>query len=123
MCDIRANENAKTQKSQVVLASALAECFLKKMRKSNYIRYEDGADNFTLAKDEEEDDAGSMAVGGSTPVVGGEGSSSLLAPLKKPDPKLERRLEKIRDLVLFRYGSTGVYDAIKKAVTMRGTTH
>lgn len=30
------------------------------------------------------------------------------------------RLEKIRDLVLFRYGATGVQDAIKKAVEIKG---
>jgi ribosome-binding ATPase YchF (GTP1/OBG family) len=29
-------------------------------------------------------------------------------------------LEKIRDLVLFRYGATGVQDAIKKAVEVKG---
>lgn len=59
-----------------MLASALAECFLKKMRKSNYIRYEDGADNFDLAKDE---------VDQPPP----EGAT----PLKQADPKLERRYD------------------------------
>ncbi len=30
------------------------------------------------------------------------------------------RLEKIRDMVLFRYGSTGIQEAIKKAVSVKG---
>jgi len=93
----------KYGESRVVLASALGECFLKKMRKSGFIRYEDGASDFTTLKDEVDD----------PPPQG-------TPPLKTLDPKLEKRLEKLRDLVLFRHGSTGVQDAIKKAVSTRG---
>ena len=33
------------------MASALAECFLKKMRKANMVLYEDGGSDFTTTKD------------------------------------------------------------------------
>lgn len=36
--------------------------------------------------------------------------------MKPLDDKLKNRLEKVQDLVLFRYGSTGVQEAIKRAV-------
>lgn len=60
------------------------------------IRYTEGSETFATAEDEED--------------------SSDDTPLKKLDEKTKARLEKVRDLVLFRYGSTGVQDAIKKAV-------
>jgi ribosome-binding ATPase YchF (GTP1/OBG family) len=40
--------------------------------------------------------------------------------LKSADAQLKSRLDKIKDMVLFRYGSTGVADAIKKAVEVKG---
>jgi len=58
----------------VVLSSALGECFLKKMRKSGYIRYEDGAGDFATAKDDLE-------------YPPPEGTP----PLKTLDPKIEKR--------------------------------
>jgi hypothetical protein len=33
---------------------------------------------------------------------------------------MRNRLDKIKDMVLLRYGSTGVQEAIKKAVNMKG---
>jgi hypothetical protein len=35
----------------IILASALAECFLKKMRKANIILYEENGSDFTTTKD------------------------------------------------------------------------
>ena len=35
------------------------------------------------------------------------------------DDKLKNRLEKIRDMILLRYGTTGVQDSIKRAVEQR----
>jgi len=84
----------KYDMENIVLTSALAECFLKKMEKDGYIRYISGSDNFTLAEDEELEKTS----------------------LKIADAKIKQRLEKIRDLILFRYGTTGVADVIKKAV-------
>ncbi|KAI8319225.1 GTP-binding protein [Martensiomyces pterosporus] len=82
----------------VVLTSALGECFLRKMDKQGYIKYETGADDFAT-KDED------------------AGDELHLKPL---DEKVRRRLENIRDLVLFRYGSTGVQDVIVRAVEVLG---
>jgi len=39
--------------------------------------------------------------------------------MKPLDDKLRNRLEKVKDLVLFRYGSTGVVEAINRAVEMK----
>eukprot|EP00744_Colponema_vietnamica_P012867 GILI01018048.1.p1 GENE.GILI01018048.1~~GILI01018048.1.p1 ORF type:complete len:189 (-),score=15.14 GILI01018048.1:33-566(-) len=89
----------KYDPEKVVLASALAECFLKKMRSQGFIQYEDGADSFLLAED------------------GGKQSNGQLC--KNVDDKVRGRLEKIIDMVLFRHGSTGVHKAIKKAVELR----
>ncbi|KAJ2002710.1 hypothetical protein GGI04_002386 [Coemansia thaxteri] len=80
----------------IVLTSALAECFLRKMHAQSFIRYETGSDDFETCEN--------AATGG----------------LKPLDEKTSRRLETIRDLVLFRYGSTGVQDAIVRAVESLG---
>lgn len=77
------------------------ECFLKKLRKDGYIRYTEGSEFFDTAEDE------------TNPPEG-------LPPLKPLDAKTKARLEKVKDLVLFRYGSTGVKDAISRAVESRG---
>ncbi|KAJ2744085.1 hypothetical protein GGI20_003256 [Coemansia sp. BCRC 34301] len=75
---------------RIVLTSALAECFLRKMAKQGFVHYDPGSDDF--------------AVGDKQPL----------------DEKTQRRLDTIRDLVLFRYGSTGVQDAIVRAVDALG---
>jgi ribosome-binding ATPase YchF (GTP1/OBG family) len=77
---------------KVVLSSALAEIFLRKMQKDGFIKYIEGSDTITTAEDD---------------------PSLNLKPL---DEKTKARLEKVKDLVLFRYGSTGIQDAISKAV-------
>jgi ribosome-binding ATPase len=64
----------------LVPTSALAECFLKKMRSQNFIIYADGGDTFLTSED------------------GGEA-----AGLKVLDDKTKKRLENVKDLVLFRY--------------------
>ncbi|KAJ2723148.1 hypothetical protein GGI07_002851 [Coemansia sp. Benny D115] len=79
----------------IVLTSALAECFLRKMQKQSYIEYETGKDDFYVKED---------------------GRPSL----KPVDDKVRRRLENIRDLVLFRYGSTGVQETLVRAVETLG---
>ncbi|KYQ89304.1 hypothetical protein DLAC_09963 [Tieghemostelium lacteum] len=77
----------------MIPSSALAECFLKKMKTQNYVKYKEGDDNFLL-NDED-------------------------PTLKQCDEKLQGRLEKLRDLVLYRYGSTGIQQAIKSAVELK----
>ncbi|EGG24944.1 hypothetical protein DFA_03189 [Cavenderia fasciculata] len=78
---------------KMIPTSALAEIFLRKMKSQNYINYKEGDDNFD--------------------------TNETLSTLKKCDEKLFSRLEKLRDLVLFRYGSTGVQETIKAAVELK----
>lgn len=85
------------------VSSAAAECFLKAAAKQQFIRYEPGSMFYsTLADGDEYADETSKA----------------LPPLKPVDKKLTKRLERISDMVLFRYGSTGVRAAINAAVEL-----
>eukprot|EP01117_Protostelium_nocturnum_P009887 TRINITY_DN3522_c0_g1_i5.p1 TRINITY_DN3522_c0_g1~~TRINITY_DN3522_c0_g1_i5.p1 ORF type:complete len:255 (-),score=24.87 TRINITY_DN3522_c0_g1_i5:395-1159(-) len=84
----------KYSPDNIVCTSALAECFLRKMAKEGYIKYTEGSEFFDTFEDE------------------GNGEKKL----RQADEKIMGRLEKVRDMVLFRYGSTGVQSAIKKAV-------
>ncbi|KAF2073642.1 hypothetical protein CYY_005061 [Polysphondylium violaceum] len=77
----------------MIPTSALAECFLKKMRQQGYIQYKEGDDNFY--------------------------TSDTVSTLKVCDEKVKGRLDKLQDLVLFRYGGTGVQLAIKTAVELK----
>jgi len=79
----------------IVPCSALAECFLKKLKQQRFIQYNEGTDDVKTSEDEDLDPA---------------------QPLIPLDDKNMARLEKIRDLVLFRYGSTGVQAAINLAI-------
>ena len=96
----------------VVLCSAGAEIYLRKMKKQGYIRYGINDDNFVTA-DEDQEEIGS-----------GSGSSSsegaAKAPLKPLDDANRQRLNKIRDMLMFRYGGTGVHSAINLAVEHLG---
>lgn len=76
-----------------VLCSAISEVFLRKLVKQNYIKYEQG----TEFVDTNEDGFPELAV---------------------LDPKLKERVETVRDLVLYRFGSTGVEQALTSAIEM-----
>ncbi|KAJ1856248.1 hypothetical protein GGH12_002786 [Coemansia sp. RSA 1822] len=91
-----ANVRDGVSEENIVLTSALAECFLRRMVKQNYIHYTTGDDDF-VSKDDDTN-----------------------MQLKEMDEKTRRRLGNIRDLVLFRYGSTGVQDVIVRAVQVLG---
>ncbi|KAF8985082.1 hypothetical protein BGZ46_006044 [Entomortierella lignicola] len=86
----------KYGQSKVVLSSALAETFLRKLHKQKFIIYEEGTDIVQTKEDLPDSD------------------------LKPLDDKLQNRIEKVQDLVLYRYGSTGVQDVILKAVEVLG---
>lgn len=82
------------------VSSAAAECFLRAAAKQQFIRYEPGSMFYsTLEDDDSADDAS-------------------LPPLKPVEKKIAKRLERISDMVLFRYGSTGVRAAINAAVEL-----
>ncbi|KAJ1657002.1 hypothetical protein IWQ61_003527 [Dispira simplex] len=82
----------KYPNERFVLTSALVEHFLKTLRSQGYIHYREGEDDFTTADDDP------------------------AADLKPLDEKLKRRLDNIRDLVLFRYGSTGCQDVLSTII-------
>ncbi|KAM9991768.1 hypothetical protein ACTFIZ_012441 [Dictyostelium cf. discoideum] len=84
----------------MIPTSALAECFLRKMKSQGFIEYKEGDDNFKTYDDCTD-------------------SEKINTKLKQSDDKLKSRLEKLRDLVLFRYGSTGIQTAIKEAVELK----
>ncbi|KAJ3385334.1 hypothetical protein HDU80_000697 [Chytriomyces hyalinus] len=76
--------------SKIILTSALAEVFLRKLHSQGFINYHEGTEFFDLADE----------------------SNSL-----KPIPAAtQSRLEKVQDLVLFRYGNTGVQATLKLAM-------
>ncbi|KAJ3089076.1 hypothetical protein HK100_007866 [Physocladia obscura] len=76
--------------SKIVLTSALAEVFLRKLHSQGFINYHEGTDLFDLADE-----------------------TNSLKPLP---PTTQSRLEKVQDLVLFRYGHTGVQATLKLAM-------
>lgn len=77
--------------SRAVLTSALTEVFLKKLADQNYIKYEEGTEFVDTLED--------------LPDSG----------LKPLDGVLQERIESIRDLVLYRFGSTGVVQVLQQA--------
>ncbi|KAI7882186.1 P-loop containing nucleoside triphosphate hydrolase protein [Lichtheimia hyalospora FSU 10163] len=82
--------------NKLVLTSALAENFLRKLHKQKYINYIEATDIVETKEDLPDSD------------------------LKTMDDKLRGRVEKVQDLVLYRYGSTGVQEVLEKAVEMLG---
>ncbi|OZJ03857.1 hypothetical protein BZG36_03675 [Bifiguratus adelaidae] len=86
----------KYDQNKLVLTSALAENFLRKMQAQGYLRYEEGTDIVETKEDLPDSD------------------------LKPLDEKLKNRIERVQDLVLYRYGSTGVQEVLQKTVQILG---
>lgn len=82
------------EQSKIVLISALTETFLRKLQKQKFIKYYEGTDSFDTFEQD-----------------------STLTPL---DGKTSSRLEKVQDLVLFRYGNTGVQELLQTVVKALG---
>lgn len=97
--------------SRCFVSSAAAECFLKICKQKGQIRYTVGDRNFETLYDIQDDlDFRKMR---------GEDVSELetaIGSLVALDGKTKKRLEKIRDMVMFRYGGTGVWGAVQAAV-------
>lgn len=74
-----------------VLTSSLTEVLLRKLAKQNFIKYDLGTEFVDTAED--------------LPDAG----------LREMDEKLQNRIENIRDLVLYRFGSTGVVQLLQAA--------
>lgn len=77
-----------------VLTSLLTEVFLRKLAAQQYIKYEPGTEFVDTAEDDPD---------------------SGLRPL---DDKLKARIENVRDLVLYRFGSTGVTQLLQSAAAV-----
>ncbi|KAL9108223.1 MAG: hypothetical protein Q9227_006961 [Pyrenula ochraceoflavens] len=97
---------AKIAKAQppekMVLCSAISEVFLRKLAKQGYVKYLEGAEFVDTREDLI--DAGDPEGGG----------------LKELDDKLKTRLENMKDMVLYRFGSTGVVQVLSRAAGMLG---
>lgn len=85
----------KYPKLKAVLTSSITEVFLRKLAAQNYIKYDLGTE-FIGTKDDLPDDP----------------------DLKELDDKLRNRIENIRDLVLYRFGSTGVVQLLQAAADL-----
>lgn len=76
-----------------VLTSSITEVLLRKLARDNYIKYDLGTEFVDTLED--------------------LGPESGLRPL---DEKLHNRIENIKDLVLYRFGSTGVVQLLQSAI-------
>lgn len=94
---------AKMQDPQsIVLCSAISEVFLRKLAKQGFIRYVEGSEFVDTREDLME--SGEPDGGG----------------LKEMDEKLKTRIENLKDMVLYRFGSTGVVQVLSRAAELLG---
>jgi ribosome-binding ATPase len=94
---------AKMQRpDSIVLCSAISEVFLRKLSKQGYIQYVEGSDVVDTREDLIEQ---GHADGGG---------------LKEMDEKLKTRIENLKDMVLYRFGSTGVVQVLSRAADLLG---
>jgi ribosome-binding ATPase YchF (GTP1/OBG family) len=88
--------------NSIVLCSAISEIFLRKMAKQGYIRYTEGSEFVDTRED---------LIADGDPDGGG---------LKELDEKNRNRIENLKDMVLYRFGSTGVVQVLSKAAEILG---
>lgn len=87
---------------KIVLCSAISEVFLRKLAKQGYIKYREGDEYLDTREDLI--DQGQEDGGG----------------LKELDEKLKTRIENLKDMVLYRFGSTGVVQVLSRAAELLG---
>ncbi|MCJ1285633.1 hypothetical protein MMC26_004974 [Xylographa opegraphella] len=88
--------------NSLVLCSAISEVFLRKLAKQGFVKYVEGSDLVDTRDDLVE--------------LGDPGGGGL----KELDDKLKTRIENLRDMVLFRFGSTGVVQVLSRAADLLG---
>ncbi|KAH6845161.1 P-loop containing nucleoside triphosphate hydrolase protein [Chaetomium sp. MPI-CAGE-AT-0009] len=88
--------------NSIVLCSAVSEIFLRKLAKQGYIRYTEGGEFVDTRED---------LIADGDPDGGG---------LKELDEKNRNRIENLKDMVLYRFGSTGVVQVLSKAADILG---
>ncbi|KAI9734603.1 MAG: hypothetical protein M1834_002204 [Cirrosporium novae-zelandiae] len=86
----------------IVLCSAIAEVFLRRLAKQHYIKYTEGSEFVDTRED---------LIEMGDPDGGG---------LKPMDDKLKTRVENLKDMVLYRFGSTGVVQVLSRAAELLG---
>ncbi|KFA62386.1 hypothetical protein S40285_06247 [Stachybotrys chlorohalonatus IBT 40285] len=86
----------------IVLCSAISEVFLRKMAKQRYIKYVEGSEFVDTKED---------LIEQGDPTGGG---------LKDLDDKNKTRIDNLKDMVLYRFGSTGVVQVLSKAAELLG---
>lgn len=86
----------------IVLCSAVSEIFLRKLAKQGYIKYTEGSEFVDTRED---------LIADGDPDGGG---------LKELDEKNRNRIENLKDMVLYRFGSTGVVQVLSKAAEILG---
>lgn len=85
--------------NSLVLTSSITEIFLRKLARQKFIKYEEGTE-FLDTIDDLGPDSG----------------------LRDIDDRTKTRIENVRDMVLYRHGSTGVVSILQKAVEMMQLT-
>lgn len=86
----------------IVLCSAISEVFLRKLVKQGFVRYTEGSEVVDTRDDLVE--------------MGEKDGSGL----KELDEKLKTRVENLKDMVLYRFGSTGVVQVLSRAAELLG---
>ncbi|KAF4155993.1 hypothetical protein CNMCM6936_000395 [Aspergillus lentulus] len=86
----------------IVLCSAISEVFLRRLAKQGYIKYTEGSEFLDTRED---------LIEMGDPDGGG---------LKEMDEKLKNRVENLKDMVLYRFGSTGVVQCLSRAAELLG---
>lgn len=86
----------------IVLCSAISEVFLRKLAKQGFIKYTEGSEFVDTRED---------LIADGDPEGGG---------LKEMDDKLKQRIENLKDMVLYRFGSTGVVQVLSRAAELLG---
>ncbi|QSZ33070.1 hypothetical protein DSL72_002655 [Monilinia vaccinii-corymbosi] len=86
----------------IVLCSAVSEVFLRRLAKQGYVKYTEGSEFVDTREDLIAD--GDETGGG----------------LKELDEKLKTRIENLKDMVLYRFGSTGVVQVLSRAAELLG---
>jgi ribosome-binding ATPase YchF (GTP1/OBG family) len=88
--------------TSIVLCSAISEVFLRKLAKQGFVKYTEGSE-FVDTRDD--------LIADGDPTGGG---------LKEMDEKLKGRIENLKDMVLYRFGSTGVVQVLSRAAELLG---
>ncbi|KAL1885438.1 hypothetical protein Plec18167_000932 [Paecilomyces lecythidis] len=86
----------------IVLCSAISEVFLRRLAKQGYVKYVEGSEFVDTRED---------LIEMGDPEGGG---------LREMDEKLKTRVENLKDMVLYRFGSTGVVQCLSRAAELLG---